>query len=67
VYGVNIQTRCCADGYWVIRDGPSILPGGCEFTNPIESGSAGAVFGLGSGSRIQVYGRGGIEGNVTLN
>lgn len=47
--------------------GQCSVPGGCQFTNPITSGSAGVVSGLGSGARISVYGRGGIEGKVELN
>jgi RHS repeat-associated protein len=59
--------RFSAGAQFDMQFGECKVPGGCEFTNPIESGSAGAVFGLGSGARIQVYGRGGIEGKVTLN
>ncbi len=42
------------------------IPGGCSFINPIKEASSGAVYGLGTGMRIAVYGRGGIDGKIEI-
>ena len=46
--------------------GNCTIPGTCRFINPIKSSSANAVSGLGSGARIQVYGRGFVDLKILI-
>ena len=41
-------------------------PGNWEWLNPIKDGGASVVTGMGTGARIQIYGRAGIELKLRL-
>lgn len=49
------------------RFGQCEVPGGCSFVNPLKGTSAGPVYGMGTGMRISVYGRGGVDGKLELS